>query len=400
MASTSNEPLTTSERILLPSIWLLIGISAIGPIAMNGVLPANTAIMAELETEYGTVQLVLTVYLLASLVGQVVLGNLADQLGRRPIMIFSLAIFAVGGFLCAASNSIETLLAARFIQGIGASACTYLPRTIVRDVYARDKAASVMGYMTTAMMIAPMFGPAIGGFTTDHYSWRWLYFGLGSIGVFFCIASFLFQHETMAARKAGVAKITLLKAGGILFKERAFVSSALTLSGAVGGYFCFLAGAPFVVMESRGYSPSVYGAWFAMVAVGYLSGNFCAGKFSAQFGTRKMIRISMVPGLISVCLFWVLSGWSHPLGLFIPMMFLAFSNGLGIPNINSAAMSVRTDLMSSASGLAGALHLGFGVLITYAMSRFLPFGDYWLYVFITFATAVWLYGIWLDPVEE
>jgi len=96
--------------VVLPPLWLLVIISAVGPIVMNGVLPANTAIMAELETSYGSAQLVLSVFLLALLFGQILLGNAADRFGRRPVMLASLAGFSIGGALCAVAPSIESLL--------------------------------------------------------------------------------------------------------------------------------------------------------------------------------------------------------------------------------------------------------------------------------------------------
>jgi len=126
---------------------------------MNGVLVANTAVMHDLSTNYGTAQLVLTIYLVASMISQTTLGNLADSHGRRPVMIGALCLFAFGSFICAAASSIEMLLAGRFIQGFGSSVCVFLPRTIMRDVHPKDKAASKIGYMVTAMMVAPLFAP-------------------------------------------------------------------------------------------------------------------------------------------------------------------------------------------------------------------------------------------------
>ncbi len=381
--------------MVLPPIFLLIAISAIGPIVLNGVLPANTAIMAELQTNYGTAQLVLTVFLGAILFGQIFLGNAADQYGRRPVMLISLIGFSIGGALCAVAPSIEWLLGARFIQGFFASVCSFLPRTIVRDVYPREKSASVIGYMTVAMMVAPMFGPAMGGFITDNFSWRWMYTGLSVIGAILFLASWFFLHETRSVETARSKKIPLHKAAKQLTQIRAFNATAIMLSGSIGIYYAFLAGAPFVMMESRGLSASQFGAWFAMVPVGYLTGNLIAGRFSEKLGVTKMITYGAIPGMIGVVLLWMLSGITHPLSLFIPMQFVAFSNGMSLPNLLSVAMSVRTDLISSSSGLSGAAQTAFGVLLTLTLGMLLPLGDYWLMIMATFSALVWVGGIWL-----
>jgi len=379
----------------LPPIWLLVGVSAMGPVVINGVLPANSAIMVELETRYSVVQLVLTVYLLASLFGQIILGNLADRFGRRPVMIVSLLVFSIGGFMCALSSSVEALLVGRFVQGFGASVCVFLPRTIVRDIFGRDQSASVIGYLTTAMMIAPLFGPAMGGWATDNLSWRWMYAGLGGIAGLFAFACWLVQNETLNSDASSRKPMGLLRSSSILIRERVFIASAFMLSGGVGVYYSFLAGAPYVAMESRGYSASMYGIWFAMVAVGYLTGNLIAGRFSERLGVHGMIKLGLIPLSFGITLFWTLSFLTHPVSLFGPMMFIALSNGISLPSLMSVAMSVRPDLISSASGLAGGLQLAYGVVITLILGAVLPLSDYWLFGIMTLSFLICLFGFWL-----
>jgi len=380
--------------MVLPPILLLIGISAVGPLVLNGVLPANTAVMAEFNTRYGVAQLVLTVFLLATLFGQIFLGSAADRFGRRPIMLLSLAGFSVGGFLCALAPQMEWLLAARFVQGFFASACTVLPRTMVRDVYGRDKSASMIGYMTVAMMVAPLFGPALGGWVTDNFNWRFLYAGLGVAGAVFCFFCVFFLHETQSSDAKPANGFSILTSSRDLLQLRAFIASALMLCGSIGLYYAFLAGAPFVMMESRGFSASVYGAWFAMVASGYLTGNLIAGRFSERLGIDRMIFFGAIPGMTAVALLWLFSSAVHPLSLFAPMFLVALSNGMSLPSVMSAAMSVRPDLISSAAGLAGAIQVGFGVVLTYVLGLLLPYGEYWLFVLMSFSAAIWMIGLW------
>jgi len=380
-------------------LLLLIGISAVGPIAMNGVLPANSAVMHELATRYGMAQLVLTVFLLATLTSQIFFGSAADRHGRRPIMLASLAIFTVGSILCAVAPSIEWLLAARFIQGFGSAVCVFLPRTIVHDIYPRDRAASVIGYMTMAMMVAPMFGPAVGGWVADELSWRLMYAGLAFLGAVFMLLSWRYQPETQQARTAHATdsspKPTLWSAAGVLLRQRAFIAYAAMLSGSAGVYYNFLAGAPYVAMESRGMSASDYGAWFFMVAIGYMLGNLIAGHFSARLGVRRMTQLGLLPLLLGVCLFWVFSNWHHPLALFIPMQIIALSNGMSLPNMISGAMSVRPELAASASGLAGSVQTGVGVLLSMATGYLLPFSDNWLFALASLSLCLSLFGFWL-----
>ena len=378
----------------LPPLWLLVGISALGPIVMNAVLPANTQIMHEFETKYGLVQLVLTVYLVATMFSQIIMGNLADRYGRRPIMLINLLIFALGGVICTVAFNIEMLLVGRFVQGFGASVCMFLPRTIVRDVYGRDRAASVIGYMTTAMMAAPLFGPALGGWVTDVSSWRWMYALLAVLGCLFAYLTWMYQNETLIVdeRERRPIGSQLFQNAKSLLSTRMFVAYLLVQCGSVGVYYSFLGGAPYVLMELRGLSASEYGLWFMVIAVGYLLGNLAAGKFSERIGVDRMIGFALLPGAVGMTLFWLLFNWDHPLGLFLPMQLITFSNGMCLPNVMSAIMSVRPDMAGGASGLAGTIQTAVGIVFTLLLSIFLLDKALPLYVLMSLSACLCVLG--------
>lgn len=385
-----------------PLLLVLVAISAVGPMALNGVLPATGAIMLELSTQYETAQLVLTVFLFANLVSQLIMGPLADLHGRRPIMLINLLIFIIGSVICYVASSIECLLFGRFVQGIGVAACVFLPRTIVRDVYSSGKAASMIGYMTTAMMVAPLFGPALGGWITDTLNWRFMYSGFALLGCMLLLAAYKYQYETLPSKLPAVAstvdklasKPSFFRSSTVLLKDPQFLACTLMQSGAVGVYYSFLSGAPYVAIESRGMSASSYGIWFAMVAVGYLSGNFTAGRLSERVGVQRMILLGLFPYTVGIGLFWALLSLDHPLALFLPMLILAYSNGMSLPSMITLAMSIRPSLAASASGLAGSAQTAFGVALSLVAGLIIPAGDYWLFVLITFSGCVALFGLW------
>lgn len=388
------------KKLGAPLLLTLIAISAIGPMALNGVLPATGVVMVELSTQYEIAQLVLTVFLFANLISQLVMGPLADQHGRRPIMLINLLIFVLGSLICFFASTIEILLLGRFVQGVGVAACVFLPRTIVRDIYSSGKAASMIGYMTTAMMVAPLFGPALGGWITDTLDWRYMYGGFAVLGCLLFIAAYRYQYETLAS-KLSTAEIDTLKRRSsffqssiVLLKDPRFLACTLMQSGTVGVYYAFLSGAPYVAIESRGMSASSYGAWFAMVAVGYLAGNFTAGRLSEKLGVQRMVLSGLFPYLCGVAMFWIMLPLDHPVALFLPMMILAYSNGMSLPSMITIAMSIRPELAASASGLAGSAQTAFGVALSLVAGLILPNGDYWLFVLITVSAVVTLVGLW------
>ena len=92
----------------------------------------------------------------------------------------------------------------------------FLPRTVDRDVYTQNKAASVIGYITTAMMVAPMFAPAMGGWITDTYSWRYMYLGLAGLSLVLFFMSYRYQYETLAVRQTALGVCLTLLVGYLL----------------------------------------------------------------------------------------------------------------------------------------------------------------------------------------
>ena len=347
----------------LPPIWLLVLCTAIGPIAMTTTVPATTHIMADFATDYGTAQLTLTVFLVATGIAQLFLGGLSDQYGRRPVMLGGLAIFAIGSAMCAIAPSLEILLVGRVIQGIGSSVGMTLSRAIVRDVYSMAKSASIIGYITMGMVIAPMIGPVIGGLFTDLLSWRFIFVSIGLLTVLIGFFAFKQLNETYPADMQRV-RPSFIYGTTSLLKETEYLRYVFNTAFAAGMFYAFIAGAPYYMMEVLHMSGAEYGAYSIISALGYMTGNFLSGRFSEKVGPDTMIRLALIPAFIGVTLFWLLSSIAHPLAFFIPMYFITLSNGLTIPNATAAALSVRPDLIGSSSGLSGALQIAFGATVT------------------------------------
>ena len=377
----------------VPSFWLLVFISALGQISMNGVLPANIAIMEELSVNYGQAQLVLTVFLLAMLLFQLVSGSLSDRFGRRSVVLGGLFLFGFGGLFCAMANSIEWLLLGRFIQGSGAAACVSMPRTMVRDSLSQDKAASAIGYLTTAMMIAPLFGPAFGGWLTQTLGWRWMYGLITVLGVLGLFVAVLRLPETRPAKLPGQEEYRFSDAFKALMTERRFLAPMLVMSGSAGVYYVYLAGSPFVAINLYGYTPAEYGIWFASTGVGYMSGNFFAGRWSEKVGAERMVMLGIIPLFIAVLLMWVMSPWPLAFALFFPALVFAFSNGMCIPNLAAIGIGVRPEFAGTASGLLGVAQLGVGALFSSLLGMIISESAIPLFVLMTVCLLIVTMGL-------
>ena len=349
-----------------PSLAVLVAVSALQPFALNVLAPATPALARAFATDYATIQLTLGLYLLAVAVTQVVIGPISDRFGRRPCVLGGVALFTIGSFAGAFAVDTVTLLAARVVQAAGGGTAFALARAIVRDTSERDEAASRIGYLTMVMVVAPMVAPFVGGVIDSHLGWRAIFGAKALFGVAVLAYALAVLGET--APKTHLTSVgDMLRAFPLLLGDRGFLGYALAMSFTSAAFFAFIAGAPYVVVESMGRSADVYGAFFALTALGYMVGNFISGRYAMRMGTDLMVTIGTVLSLVAIGAEVVLIAvmpWT-PMTLFLPLVVNAVGNGLTMPGATAGALSARPEAAGTAAGVAGALQLGLGALVSF-----------------------------------
>ncbi|HEX8376092.1 MAG TPA: MFS transporter, partial [Geminicoccaceae bacterium] len=162
------EGTATRGAVSVRLLAVLVVATALGPLAMQIFLPALPAIQDGFGVDAATAQLTLSLSALSIAVATLFYGPLSDRLGRRPALLGGLVIYLAGSLLCGVATSIGWLIFGRIVQAAGGCAGIVLTRAIVRDLYERDEAASMLAYVTMAMVTAPILAPALGGVLTDH----------------------------------------------------------------------------------------------------------------------------------------------------------------------------------------------------------------------------------------
>ncbi len=373
----------SGERSLL-LYAVLVAVSTAGPLALNIFVPSIPGLMREFSASSGTVQLTLTVYLAGIAVSQLFYGPLSDRYGRRPAMLAGLTLFVVASHICTLANSIETLMAARFVQALGGAAGMVLARAIIRDLHGREASASVLGYITMAWVLVPMFAPALGGLLEQMWSWRASFHVLSIFGALVLLLVYLRLPETNpnANRDADLAS-TPVTGIGPLIKVPRFIGYTMTLGFCSAVFFSFLAGAPFIMVEVMARSPLDYGLWFMLVSVGYMTGNFLSGRYSQLVGIDRMIAYGNLITFVGALLMLVaaLTGHLTPFTLFAPMLIVTLGNGLTIPNGTAAAISVLPGTIGAAAGLSGFAQVSIGAAasqLTGSLQGAAPLASIWV----------------------
>ena len=340
---------------------LLTLLVAFGPLSTDLYLPSLPTLVRVFGSDIATVQLTLSVFLVGFAVSQLVYGPLSDRFGRRPVLIGGIAVFVVASAACTLAGSIEQLIAARFFQALGSCCGPVLGRAVVRDVYGRERAASVLAYMAMAMALAPAIGPAAGGYLTVLFGWRANFVFLTVFGVAILAAVWLMLEETNRRRDPTALMPRRLVANyASLARSRTFAGYTLCLAATYSGMFAFISGSSFVLIEQFGLSPERYGMAFGVIVVGFMIGTFSAGRLTRRLGVDRLIgagsTLSGLCGLAGLAL--AVARVDHTAAILAPMFGFMIGAGLLMPNAQAGGLGPFPTMAGTASALMGFTQMG------------------------------------------
>jgi len=354
-----DNPVRFLDKTSPPHISTLILLSGIGALAMNMFLPSLPAMAEYFDADYSVMQLSVPLYLLCSAVLQVIIGPVSDNLGRRNVLLWGLAIYMVATVGCIYAPTTAVFLAFRCVQAIVAVSMV-LSRAVVRDMFAQDKAASMIGYVTMGMALVPMISPAVGGLLEQSFGWQATFWAMFWIGGLVLAITWFDLGETHVASGRTLAQ-QFAEYPELLGSPR-FWGYSMAAACCSGAFFAYLGGAPFVGSVVFGMEPAELGLYFGAPAVGYFLGNFITARKATVVGVNTLVLwgclANAVGGSVSMLIF--LLGYGSPLSFFGMMTLVGLGNGLCIPNATAGLLSVRPHLAGTASGLGGAIMIGGG----------------------------------------
>jgi DHA1 family bicyclomycin/chloramphenicol resistance-like MFS transporter len=352
-----------SWRLML----LLIAMSSIGPLTVNIIVPALPVLAITFAADPALIQLTVSLYFAGLACAQLVLGTLSDRFGRRPVLLAGFGLTVVTSLGAAAAPTAAVLIAARTAQALGASTGIVVGRAIIRDLYERDRAASMLGWVTMSVVALPMFGPLIGGVLETWFGWRaiFLFVALASLLILAWAAYAL--PETRPPSPAGThSSRRLWKEGRELVLTPAFAGFVLCAAMISGPFYAIMGGSAHVVITQMGRSGTELGVWMVFASVGYMVGNAMAGRFSVRYGGNAMLWWGLFlefAGTLAAALLIALIPDAGPASIFVPLFVVYVGNGMALPNAIAGAVSVRPGAAGTASGVTGFVQMGWGAVI-------------------------------------
>lgn len=345
-------------------LMLLVAMTGVAPVSLYMLVPALPVLATSFDSDVSVVQMTVSLYMVGIACSQIIMGPLSDRYGRRPVMLGGLALMVVatiGGIFAA---TLPQLIVARFLQALGGASGMVISRAIIRDLYSRDRIASMISLVIAVMMIAQMLSPLAGGLLEVSLGWRSIFYALTALSIvtFAGVALALPETRRIDDRKANGSFTD--GARGLL-SSRAFIGYVLCQVLASSIIFTFAGAGPYVVVNQMGRSSAEYGAWFATSGFAYLVGNLCCVRFAPRHSLEKLIWFGLVMQLAGsfLNLLWGVMGLNQvPSWLFITHMIIMFGNAFTMSNSAAGALSIRPHVAGTASGMMGFLQMGFGSL--------------------------------------
>jgi DHA1 family bicyclomycin/chloramphenicol resistance-like MFS transporter len=361
--------------MLAPSLGLaalLTTLVALGPISTDLYLPALPTLAQAFDSDVARVQLTLSVFLAGFAVAQLAYGPLSDRYGRRPVLLGGLALYLVASLACMGARSIDELIAARFVQALGACAGPVIGRAIVRDVYGPVQAARVLAYISGAMAIAPMVGPMLGGYLTVWFGWRANFVALALFSALQLFAVFVLLGESNAHKDPAATRPRHMLANfALLFRSRHFLGCLLCFAASYAIIFSFISGSSFVLISVLGISPQRYGASFGFAVAGYISGTMLSGRLVLRLGMQRLVLAGALLACSagSVMAACALLGGPNLWAILLPMFLCMLATGLVMPNAIAGALAPHPKMAGAASALIGFVQMSFAALVGVAVGH-------------------------------
>lgn len=367
----TSQPPARTERLLPPWLILLAALTAIGALSIDMYLPSFPALARDLGVGANMVQLTLASFLVGLAVGQLFYGPFSDRFGRKPPLYFAIGLYVLVSFACIFVRNVETLIALRFFQGLGACGGFVISRAAIRDKMGAEGSARAFSLMMLVFGLAPILAPLFGGFVLTLFGWRAVFVTLTTFGVLCLIAMHYVMEESLDPRHVVPLHLgRICTQYGALLRDRQFM--AYTLCGGLvqAGLFAYIAGSPYVLIELHGIPPQYYGFVFGANAIGLIGASQINARLVMKHSLDRILKytLTIAAAVSAASALLVAAGVESLPALLIGLFIYLSMYGMISPNTIATVLKHQGKQAGTASALMGTLQFCLGVLSGVCMS--------------------------------
>jgi MFS transporter, DHA1 family, multidrug resistance protein len=344
--------LWSAPRWALALLLALLGM--LGPFSIDTYIPAFAGIAQQLGATPVEMQQTLSAYLFGFAFMNLFHGALADSFGRRPVVLWGIAIFTVASAGCALSHSIGQLVFFRALQGLCTGAGWVVSRAVIRDMFPPDQAQKVMSQVTIYFGVAPAIAPVIGGWLFVHAGWHSIFWFLTAIGVALWVANWKLLPETLHASHRQPFNVgNLMRGYWQLGASPRFLLLALASGIPFNGMFLYVLSAPAFLGQHLGLAPTQFFWFFLLTIGGIMAGSFASGRLAGKIQPKRQIRYGFIV-MVSVSLVNVAANLLFPPDVrwaLLPIAVFSFGWALMVPVVTLLVLDLHPERRGMASSL-------------------------------------------------
>ncbi|WP_327214747.1 purine nucleoside transporter PunC [Yersinia aleksiciae] len=352
-------------------MFYLAGLSMLGYLATDMYLPAFGAMQQELQTSAGSISASLSIFLAGFAIAQLIWGPVSDKLGRKPVLLAGLGLFAIG---CLGILWVETatqLLILRFIQAIGVCSAAVSWQALVVDRYRDGKANRVFATIMPLVALSPALAPLLGAWLLNHFSWRSIFVVLLAITLLLLIPTArLKERKKSATDKADQGKTAI--SFWQLLKSPVFGGNVMMFAACSAGFFAWLTGSPFILGD-MGYGPNAIGLSYVPQTLAFLLGGFGCRSALTRIKGNSLLPWLLAGYSASMIALYLIATLTTPtlVSLLIPFCIMALVNGACYPIIVANALMPFLANSGKAAALQNTLQLGLCFVASMMVSAFI-----------------------------
>ena len=346
----------------------LAGLSMLGFLATDMYLPAFSAMQTSLVTTPGLISASLSIFLGGFAIGQLVWGPLSDRMGRRPVLIAGLTLFALGCLGMLWVENIYLLLGLRFLQAIGVCAAAVSWQALVVDRYSSEVAKRTFATIMPLVALSPALAPLLGAWVLNHFDWQAIFALLLAVGVLLLAFSFRIKEAKKASGEKKADSISFFR----LMASPAFSGNVMIYAACSAGFFAWLTGSPFILSD-MGYTPGVIGLSYVPQTIAFLVGGFGCRLLIAKIDGNRILPWLLAGYTLSVVALHLVATLTHAtlITLLIPFCLMALVNGACYPIVVANALMSFPANTGKAAALQNTLQLGLCFVASLLVSTFI-----------------------------
>ncbi|MGP9435188.1 purine nucleoside transporter PunC [Ewingella sp. AOP8-B2-18] len=346
----------------------LAGLSMLGFLATDMYLPAFSAMQTSLVTTPGLISASLSIFLGGFAIGQLVWGPLSDRMGRRPVLIAGLTLFALGCLGMLWVENIYLLLGLRFLQAIGVCAAAVSWQALVVDRYSSEVAKRTFATIMPLVALSPALAPLLGAWVLNHFDWQAIFALLLAVGVLLLAFSFRIKEAKKASGEKKADNISFFR----LMASPAFSGNVMIYAACSAGFFAWLTGSPFILSD-MGYTPGVIGLSYVPQTIAFLVGGFGCRLLIAKIDGNRILPWLLAGYTLSVVALYLVATLTHAtlITLLIPFCLMALVNGACYPIVVANALMSFPANTGKAAALQNTLQLGLCFVASLLVSTFI-----------------------------